>query len=224
MEPYCLCLEDWSPEIREAGGHKRAWYERMKGRGLRVKLALDDAGTIGGMIQYLPIELSFVEGRDLYFVNCIWVHGHKAGPRRFPREGHGQEPSSKPRKTTPGPRGGRDRRLGRWSSPFFMRASWFRKHGYQKADSMGMQVLLWKPFRDDAVAPKWIREKKRPEPGEGKVNVTALPQRLVSGHEHDASSGRSAPPPSSAIEWTSAPSTPSTARRSSNGAFRTLCS
>ena len=51
MGLYCLCLEDWSPEMREAGDHKRAWYERMKGKGLRVKLALDEAGTVGGMIQ-----------------------------------------------------------------------------------------------------------------------------------------------------------------------------
>jgi hypothetical protein len=46
--------------------------------------------------------------------------------------------------------------------------------GYVKADRMGMQMLLWKPFKKDAEAPRWIREKKRPETGRGKVNVTAF--------------------------------------------------
>ena len=173
VEPYCLCLEDWSPEIREAGGHKRAWYERMKDRGLRVKLALDDAGTIGGMIQYVPIELSFVEGRDLYFVNCVWVHGHKQGRGDFRKKGMGKallEAAEDDARA----RGAAGMAAWGMALPVFMRASWFRKHGYRKADGIGMQVLLWKPFRNDAAAPKWIREKKRPEPGEGKVNVTAF--------------------------------------------------
>ena len=59
---YCQCLEEWSDEIREAGSHKREWYANAKDRGLRVKLALDDNGTVGGMIQYLPIEQSPAAG------------------------------------------------------------------------------------------------------------------------------------------------------------------
>ena len=53
---YYVCLEDWSDEMKEAGNHKESWHKRMKERGLRVKLALDDAGQVGGMIQYVPIE------------------------------------------------------------------------------------------------------------------------------------------------------------------------
>ncbi len=52
---YHVCLEDWSDEMREAGDHKEAWCHKMKQKGLRVKLALDDAGQVGGMIQYLTI-------------------------------------------------------------------------------------------------------------------------------------------------------------------------
>ena len=44
---YCQCLEDWSADIREAGDHKRAWHAKMRDRGLRVKLAVDDAGKVG---------------------------------------------------------------------------------------------------------------------------------------------------------------------------------
>lgn len=65
---YCVCLEDWSDEMREAGDHKEKWLCRMKPKGLRVKLAYDDRGEVGGMIHYIPVEESFVDGRDLYDV------------------------------------------------------------------------------------------------------------------------------------------------------------
>lgn len=48
---YFVCLEEWSEEIKEAGDHKQVWYNKMKDKGLRVKLALDDDGKVGGMIQ-----------------------------------------------------------------------------------------------------------------------------------------------------------------------------
>ena len=169
---YFVCLEDWSDEIKEAGIHKQHWYEKMKEKGLRVKLALDDKGQVGGMIQYLPIEHSFVDGKGLYFIPCIWVHGHKKGRGDFRKRGMGKallqaaERDAKER----GARG-----LAAWgmSLPVFMRASWFRKQGYRKADKQGIQILLWKPFTDDAEPPQWIRQKKTPETMPGKVVVTA---------------------------------------------------
>jgi len=45
-------------------------------------LTVDDNGKVGGMIQYIPIEHSFAEGKDLYFINCILVHGYKKGRER----------------------------------------------------------------------------------------------------------------------------------------------
>ncbi len=62
----------------------------MKEKGLRVKLALDDQGIVGGMIQYAPIENSTVEGQGLYFVYCIWVHGRKEGRGDFRKRGMGK--------------------------------------------------------------------------------------------------------------------------------------
>ena len=58
--------------------------------------------------------------------------------------------------------------------PFWMKASWFKKHGYEKVDKQSMAVLLWKPFSEDAVAPKWIKQKKSPKKIPGKVSVTAF--------------------------------------------------
>jgi hypothetical protein len=58
--------------------------------------------------------------------------------------------------------------------PFWMKASWFKKQGYTKVDKDGMSILLWKPFTDDAVPPKWIKDKKQPEKIAGKVAVTSF--------------------------------------------------
>ena len=88
-ETYFKCLEDWSDEIKEAGEHKACWYHKYKERGLRVKVSLDDHGVVTGMIQYLPIEESFAEGKDLYFIMCIWVHGYKEGIGNFQKQGIG---------------------------------------------------------------------------------------------------------------------------------------
>lgn len=170
---YFVCLEDWSDEMEEAGDKKRLWYDKMEGRGLRVKLALDDAGTIGGMIQYAPIEHAFVEGKDLYFIYCIWVHGYKKGRGNFQKQGMGKallaaaESDAEER----GVKG-----IVAWgvSLPFWTRASWFKKQGYRKVDKESIQVLLWKPFTDDAIPPKWIKEKKKPERIHGKVTVTSF--------------------------------------------------
>jgi GNAT superfamily N-acetyltransferase len=170
---YFVCLEDWSEEVKEAGNHKEIWFNKMKDKGLRVKIALDERGEVGGMIQYVPIENSLIEGNDLYFINCIWVHGHKKGRGNFQNKGMGKallrvaESDAK----ALGAKG-----MAAWGiwPPFWMKASWFKKQGYRKVDRIGIQVLLWKPFTDDAVSPRWIREKKRPEISHGKVTVTAF--------------------------------------------------
>jgi len=170
---YCLCLEDWSDEIKEAGDHKEKWYEKMKGNGLRVKLALDENNQVGGMIQYLPVEHSIIEGKELYFIACIWVHGHKQGRGNFQKKGMGKAllQAAEEEVKQLGAKG-----IAAWglSLPFWMKASWFKKHGYKKADKDSIAILLWKPFTADAIAPKWIKQKKYPETVAGKVTVTAF--------------------------------------------------
>ena len=164
MDLYFLCLEDWSDEIKEAGNHKECWYNKMKDNGLRVKLGLDDNGKVGGMIQYLPIEHSFVDGKDLYFITCIWVHGYKKGRGNFQKKGMGKALLQAAEDDTKIRNG---KGIAAWGipMPFWMKASWFKKQGYTKVDKLGIfdPVLLWKPFAEDAVPPKWIKRKKKPE-------------------------------------------------------------
>ena len=172
---YFVCLEDWSEEMKEAGDHKAVWYSKMKDGGLRVKLALDDSGEVGGMIQYIPVERSSVEGNNLYFINCIWVHGYKQGRGNFRKKGMGKAllQTAEDDVKALGAKG-----VVAWGIPlpFWMKASWFKKQGYSKVDKQGVlgPVLLWKPFTDEAIPPKWIRQKKRPEATPGKVTVTAF--------------------------------------------------
>lgn len=170
---YLLCLEDWSDEIKEAGTCKERWYGRMKEKGFRVKLALDDAGEVGGMIQYGPIEHSFADGNDLYFIYCIWVHGYKEGRGNFQKKGMGK---ALIRAAEDDARSREAQGMAAWGMlfPFWMKASWFRKQGYSKADRQGISVLLWKPFTDTAEPPRWIRQQKKPGTVPGKVTVTAF--------------------------------------------------
>ena len=170
---YCACLEDWSEEMKESGDHKVRWFRQMKDRGLRVKLALDEQDRVGGMIQYVPIEHADVDGRDLYFINCIWVHGHKQGRGNFQGRGMGKA-LLKAAEADAENRGAKGMAAWGISLPFWMKASWFKRNGYRKADRDGIRVLLWKPFVPDALPPRWIRRRKHPVPEPGKVTVTAF--------------------------------------------------
>lgn len=144
----------------------------MKDKGLRVKLAVENDKACG-MIQYVPVEYSSIEGKDLYFINCIWVHGYKKGIGKYQKKGIGKSllKSAEDDAKSKNAKG-----IAAWgiSLPLWMKASWFKKQGYTKVDKDGMSVLLWKPFTEDAIPPRWIKEKKKPEKSAGKVTVTAF--------------------------------------------------
>jgi GNAT superfamily N-acetyltransferase len=173
LEPaYLVCLEGWSDEMTEAGDHKARWYAKMRDRGLRVKLAVMADEPIG-MIQYIPIEESPALGSDLYMILCIWVHGHDSGVGDQQGYGAGEAllAAAEADARELGAKG-----IGAWglAMPTWMRASWFKKRGYQKADRDGIRLLLWKPFVADAVAPRWIKPTRKPSRIEGRVAVTAF--------------------------------------------------
>jgi GNAT superfamily N-acetyltransferase len=170
---YLVCLEDWSSEMEEAGDHKARWYRQARERGLRVKLALDDEDRPLGMIQYVPIELSPAEGEDLYMILCIWVHGHEQGVGDAQGRGIGTALLAAAEEDA--------RRLGAkgmaaWGLhlPVWMKASWFKKHGYRGVDRIGVRELVWKPFVAGAQEPRWVQEQPVAIGATGKVEVTAF--------------------------------------------------
>jgi GNAT superfamily N-acetyltransferase len=145
----------------------------MKHKGLRVKLALNDAGVVAGFIQYLPVEHSILEGEDCYFVYCIWVHGHKQGRGNLQGKGLGialLEAAEQDAKSL-GAKG-----IAAWglALPFWMKAAWYKKHGYKKVDADGMAVLVRKSFAPDALPPRWMKPKKKPAAGIDKVKISAF--------------------------------------------------
>jgi len=56
--------------------------------------------------------------------------------------------------------------------PVFMRASFFRRKGYTVVDKNGFMRLLWKPFNENAIPPRFMNPKKLPKKGSEKVNIT----------------------------------------------------
>jgi GNAT superfamily N-acetyltransferase len=171
---FCQCLEEWPDDVREAGDRRCRWIDRFVPRGLRAKLALDEAGTVGGMIQYLPIEESTVDGAGLYFIPCIWVHGHERGRGNFQGRGMGRAllAAAEQDARALGAQG-----MAAWGLwlPFWMRASFFRKHGYRSVDRDGIASLVFKPFVAEARPPRFFRRSDRPlELTPGRVNVTCF--------------------------------------------------
>lgn len=178
---FCTCLQPPSPQTAEAGDRRRQWYDTMKTRGLRALLAFEtgadpeEGDRPVGMIQYLPNEQTLLEGgKGGYYAYCIWVTPNDAALGGN-HQGHGigtalLEAAEKDVKRLGG------NALSAWGLrvPIWMRASWFKKHGYVRVDSQGLASLMWKPFNLDARPPRFVHVQKRPQPVPGQVTVTAF--------------------------------------------------
>lgn len=156
QEAYFVCLEDWSSEMVDVRDHKADWYRRRRDSGLGVKLAIDPEDRPVGMIQYVPIEQSPAEGDGLYMILCIWVHGHGQGVGDVQGDGIGSRLLEAAEADVRG-RGARGLAAWGMSMPVWMKASWFKQHGYLTADRVGVRELVWKPLSADAAPPRWVR-------------------------------------------------------------------
>jgi hypothetical protein len=171
---YCVCLEEWSDEIQEAGNHKACWYDKMKKKGLGIKMVKDTDGTISGLIQYIPAEYAPLTGKDFYYIYCVWVHGHKKGIGNRKGSGMGTE-LLEAAEADIRELGGTGAAAWGISMPFWMKASWYKKHGYKVVQKDGMRRLLWKPFKEGIEPPRWYENIKSPEISDNsRVKITSL--------------------------------------------------
>ncbi|MDD5219769.1 MAG: GNAT family N-acetyltransferase [Candidatus Bipolaricaulis sp.] len=171
---FASCLEERLAEAREAGSLRAEWIHVMKNRGLRAKLAVDDTNTPIGMIQYVPGRETFLDGSpDAYFIYCVWVVRFR--DERGNHQGKGTGAALLEAAETDAKALGASG-MAAWGLvlPVWMRASWFRKHGYRRVDRSGMAALMWKPFLPTAAAPKFVLPKKAPERIPGQVTVTSF--------------------------------------------------
>ncbi len=169
---YLTCLKPWNAD-EELIQHKARWHERMTTLGLRVKLSVDGTGVATGMIQVLPIEQSRAEGQDLTFIQCIWINGYHEGPGNVQGQGYG---SALLQAAEDDARASGAVGMAAWGMDFpqWFPVSWYEHRGYRRVDRQGPEVLVWKPFSDGAVPPRWMRQRKRPIPVPGRVVVTAF--------------------------------------------------
>lgn len=168
---YFKCLEDWSPDMAEAGERREIWYRTMLHRGLKVKLALTDEGVAAGFIQYLPVQHSILVGNEGYFINCIWVHGYKEGRGNQQKKGLGTA-LLKAAEDDVKAMGGKGMAAWGMILPFWMKAGWFVKHGYRKIERDGIAALVWKPFVEGAKAPSWRKQLNKPVSGGDKLRIS----------------------------------------------------
>ncbi len=171
-ETYLCCLKDWArdPEVM---AHRARWCRQMATKGLRVKLALDNAGLATGMIQMVPAEQSQIEGEQLAFVQCIWVHGYEEGIGNRQGQGYGRALLIAAEASA---RGAGQQGIAAWGMdfPHWLPVSWYEHYGYVRADQDGPAVLVWKPFTAEARPPRWIRQRKAPTLIAGKVVVSVF--------------------------------------------------
>jgi GNAT superfamily N-acetyltransferase len=191
---FLACLKDWhmAPEMQAGRDRKRAWCARMRDRGLRVKLALDDEEQAIGMIQYLPATYApVVAGRDLSFIQCIWVHGYEEGMGNVQGRGAGTAllQAAEADAKAQGARG-----MVAWglAFPHWMPSAWYETHGYSEADRRRYDVLVWKPFAEGVEPPRWLRPRKTPQPIAGRVTVTAFVTAWCPGLAEAADAQRAA--------------------------------
>jgi len=170
---FFRCLHDEETDNPQVSGLRRDWYAKTKPEGLRAKVLIDDNGDIVGLCQYLPIEHSPFEGKDLLAILCIWVHGyeHLVGNQQGKGYGrlfleHIEEDASKSGK----------KGIVVWGKdfPYWNPISFYEHMGYSRVDKQGFDVLVWKIWDRPVEVPK-IRRLTPPKPGPGeKVVVTAL--------------------------------------------------
>ncbi len=158
-----------SEEIDACAARRRELFRDLAGKGGRFKAALIDGEHVG-FAYGLPIDHASWGplGEELMVLPCLCVLRGASG-RGIGRaliesiEGDAGDAGFAGVTIT----AYRDIPGAEW----FMPAGYFERLGYRVVDERGVQVLLWKPFRDDASPPHFLQPHYVFEPVEGKAVV-----------------------------------------------------
>ena len=170
---FLRCLHDERPDDPRVIQLRRRWFDSHRARGLRAKVLVLDTGEVAGLCQYMPIEYTHIAGEDLLVILCIWVHGYDYHIGNRQGNGFGRyilESIEKDARESGA--GG----LAAWGMdfPYWNPVSFYEHMGYSRVDKSGMAVLVWKPFRDVASPPQFLRQARRPASESEKVSLTVF--------------------------------------------------
>lgn len=170
---FFRCLHDEKPQDPEITRIRQGWYAKMKPLGLRAKVLIEENGDVVGLCQYLPIEYSPFEGKDILAILCMWIHGYEHLIGNQQGKGYGRifldHVEEDARKS--GYKG-----VAVWGKdyPYWNPVSFYEHMGYTRTDKDGNNVLVWKTWNVSAEAPK-IKHVALPKPNsEDKINITAF--------------------------------------------------
>jgi len=170
---FFRCLHDEVPENPQMIALRRRWYDKFKDKGLRAKVLLREDKAVVGLCQYIPIEYSPFQGRDLSAILCIWVHGYEHLVGNQQRKGYGKFMLERIEDDA---RASGAKGVAAWGMdfPYWNPVSFYEHMGYERVETRKPVVLCWKPMADDAKPPALVRPVRAPSLVPGKTKVTAF--------------------------------------------------
>lgn len=167
---FLRCLHDEAPDDPRVIDLRRARYEAQRAKGLRARVLVLDSGEVAALCQTSPIESTHLIGRDLLSILCIWVHGYDHHIGNQQGNGYGRHilETIEDDARESGFAG-----VTAWGMdfPYWNPVSFYEHMGYERVDTQGLAVLVWKPWRTGATRPRFRHHLRRPQGDPNKVSV-----------------------------------------------------
>jgi GNAT superfamily N-acetyltransferase len=172
----CAQVGESAAEAQAVKLHENWLRKTLTRRGMWTKVALDGTQPIGFLF-LVPIERTswYIDGEGLSTIQCMNVED------AYRRRGIGElllaAAEESARRHTDG-----IAVIAYDPSARFMPASFFRTQDYREVDRRGSSVLMFKPFAEDARAPRFVERQYRPPrliPGKVIVEAFWSPQCLT---------------------------------------------
>jgi GNAT superfamily N-acetyltransferase len=173
-DTFFRCLHDEIPADHRVIEMRKVWRAKFQPRGHRAKVLKDDTGQVVGLTNYIPVEHSPYEGRNLMAILCMWIHGYEHLVGNQQAKGHGRFMLSEIEADA------RDSGMDGlvvWAKDYdaWNPVGFYEHMGFIRADQDGLDVLAWKPFSEHAKAPAFLKRNTliaTEAPNDGRVPVT----------------------------------------------------